>query len=116
MKESGKLVRCLSSESSEAVITFREESAREIRYGLVVGTDSNSLLRKLAMVFGCPEKNLPSPGRTCFEAKDNWHGLGDVDLRALADEFTPGHGEFFDFDITISELRALVRSKGRVTL
>jgi len=105
-----KLGDLLADESPEATITFREESARESRYTLVISTPGNALLRKLALLFGCPKENLPPPGDTRFEASDNWHGRGSVDLRELADEFMPTQGEFFDFDITVRELVALVSS------
>jgi hypothetical protein len=76
----------------------------------VIGAPSNALLRKLAVLFGCPRENLPPPDDTRFEASDNWHGRGPVDLRELADEFMPTQGEFFDFDITVRELAALALS------
>ena len=102
-----KLVDLLATESPQTPISFREESAREIRYTLVVGTDNNALLCKLAASFGCPPHDLPWMSDTCFEAGDNWHGRGELDLRELADELMKSRGEFFDFDITIGELRAL---------
>ena len=103
--ELDKLVALLSTESPETEITFREESARDIRYTLVVGTNDNTLLCKLARLFGCREEHLPSAGETRFEADDDWHGRGQVDLRELADEFFQTEGQFFDFDISINELR-----------
>jgi hypothetical protein len=111
MKEStelGKLAAFLVNEAPETRITFREESARDIRYSLVVGTEDNELLRKLARAFGCPVWNLPWVSDKRFEASDDWHGRGSVDLRELADELTAIEGEFFDFDITIGDLRASV--------
>lgn len=102
-----KLVELLSTEPPETKITFREESARDIRYTLVVSTQDNALLRKLARLFGCPDQHSPSASDTLFKAGDNWHGRGEVDLRDLADELTATHGEFFDFDTTPAELRSL---------
>lgn len=102
-----KLVALLATEPPEAEITFREESARDIRYTLVVDTNDNTLLRRLAGFFGCPDQQLPSAGDTRFEAGDDWHGRGEVDLRDLADELMATHGEFFDFDTTLAELRSL---------
>ncbi len=107
LTELQKLVPLLSMEPLETEITFREESAREIRYTLIVSCRNNALLRKLAEIFGCPNEHLPRRTDTRFEAADNWHGRGAVDLRELADEFMPTEGEFFDFDITIGELRSL---------
>lgn len=109
MKETIELKRLtalLSSEHPEVTITFREESARDTRYTLAVATDDCTLLRKLAQLFGCPDRCLPGPRHTRFEAGDDWHGRGEVDLRDLADEFFRTDGEFFDFEITIGELRA----------
>lgn len=100
-----RLVTLLSSESPEAEITFREESARDIRYTLVVSSRDNTLLCKLAHIFGCRDERLPL-NRARFEAGDDWHGRGEVNLRDLADEFSRTDGEFFDFDITIAELRS----------
>src|SRR5712672_1865174 len=93
-----KFVALLSHESSEIEITFREESARDIRYTLAVSTDDNTLLRKLARLFGCPNQHLPQGHDARFEASDTWHGRGQIDLRQLADELMARHGEFFDFD------------------
>lgn len=104
-----KVVTLLSSEPLETKITFREESAREIRYAVVVRTDDSILLRKLARFFGCPDQHLPSIRDKQFEAGDYWHGRGKVDLRALADELTAIKGEFFDFETTLAELRSLAR-------
>ena len=87
-----KLVTFLSTEPPETEITFREESARNIRYTLVVCTNDNALLRKLARLFGCREEHLPPVGDTRFEADDDWHGRGEVDLRELADEFFQAEG------------------------
>lgn len=109
-----KLVALLSAEPPEIEITFREESLRDIRYTLVVRTNDNALLRKLARVFGCREGQLPAPGDTRFEAGDDWHGRGELDLRELADEFFQTEGEFFDFDITINELRMRVLETKRI--
>lgn len=105
-----ELVALTSNEPPETQITFREESASDIRYTLIVGTDDNKFLRKLAQIFGCPSKSLPTPDKNRFEAFDTWHGRGKVDLRALADEFIKTHGEFFDFDTTLAELRSCLRS------
>ena len=102
-----KLVALLFTEPPETEITFREESARDIRYTLIVSSRDNALLRKLAEIFGCSNERLPKASDTRFEAGDNWHGRGTVDLRELADGFMPAEGEFFDFDITIGELRSL---------
>ena len=104
-----KLAALLSTESPETEITFREESSRDIRYTLVVGSNDNALLRKLAGLFGCPDQHLPWARDTQFEAGDYWHGRGEVDLRELADEFMTTHDEFFDFDTTLAELRSIVR-------
>jgi hypothetical protein len=101
------LASLLAAEPAETEITFREESEREIRYTLVVGTNDNVLLRKLAQIFGCPESGLPRSDEIKFEAADHWHGQGEVDLRELADEFFEIEGEFFDFDITVGRLRSL---------
>jgi hypothetical protein len=106
-----KLANLLRSEPPEKVITFREESARDIRYTLVVGSDDPVLLIKLAWLFGCPEKRIFQLENRFFEAGDDWHGRGQVDLRELADEFLPVRGQFFDFDITIAELRSLAWRK-----
>ena len=99
-----RLAALLSNEPPETEITFREESARDIRYTIVVGTNDNTLLRKLAGFFGCPNQHLPGARDTRFEVGDNWHGRGQVDLRDLADELMVTHGEFFDFDTTLAEL------------
>lgn len=105
-----KLTAQLSSERPEVKITFREESARDTRYTLVVATGDNILLRKLARLFGCPVRRLPGTRDARFEAADDWHGRGEVNLRCLADEFMGIRGEFFDFDTTVAELRSLVPS------
>lgn len=102
-----KLVTLLSTESAETEITFREESTRDIRYTLVIGTEDNPLLLKLARIFGCPAKDLPWARNKRFEACDDWHGRGKVNLRELADELIVIHGEFFDFQLTLAELRLL---------
>lgn len=102
-----KLATLLIDEPPGTLITFREESARDIRYSLVVGTEDGRLLFKLARIFGCSTQHLPSVKDKSFEAGDDWHGQGDIDLRELADEFTATRGEFFDFDIAVSQLRAL---------
>ena len=104
-----KLVVLLNTEPLEQVITFREESARDIRYTLVVGSDDLVLLMKLAWLFGCPLERIFQLKDRFFEAGDDWHGRGQVDLRELADEFLLTKGEFFDFDITIFELGSLAR-------
>jgi hypothetical protein len=110
-----KLVALLSTERPEKAITFREESARDIRYTLVVGSDDLVLLMKLAWLFGCPQERIFQLEDRLFEAGDDWHGRGQVDLRELADEFLSMQGEFFDFDITIFELRSLAqRGRSRV--
>lgn len=101
-----KLVALLSNEPPETKISFHEESARDTRYTLVVGANDNTLLRKLAGFFGCPNQHLPGARDTKFEASDAWHGRGQVDLRALADELMAKYGEFFDFDATLTELRS----------
>lgn len=62
------------------------------------------MLRKLAGIFGCPGERLPAEGRAAFEAGDDRHGRGPVDLRELADEFAADRGEFFDFEITVGEI------------
>ncbi len=104
-----KLVELLSTEPPEKTITFREESARDVRYTLLVDSDDPVLLLKLAWLFGCPRERIFQLENGPLEASDHWHGRGQVDLRELADEFIPIKGEFFDFDITIFELRSLVR-------
>lgn len=103
-----RLVALLLTESPELEITFREESARDIRYTLVVASCDNTLLCKLARIFGCRDERLPF-GRGRFEAGDDWHGRGEVNLRDLADEFFVTDGQFFDFDVTIGELRLRAR-------
>jgi len=103
------LVELLSTEPPEKTITFREESARDVRYTLLVGSDDPVLLLKLAWLFGCPQERIFQLGKGLFEAGDDWHGRGQVNLRELADEFLLVQGEFFDFDITMFELRSLVR-------
>lgn len=104
-----KLVALLNTAPPEKAITFREESARDMRYTLVVGSDDLALLMKLAWVFGCPKERIFQLDSRFFEAGDDWHGRGQVDLRELAGEFLPTKGEFFDFDITVAELRSLAR-------
>ncbi len=100
-----KLVAFLAKHSPETQISFCEESDPNMRYALVVGTDDNELLHKLARLFGCREEAPPWADHTHFEADDDWHGRGEVNLRDLADEFVAIKGEFFDFAITIAELR-----------
>ncbi len=103
-----RLVWCLRHEQPELQITFREESQRDVRYTLVVSTSDRALLQKLASLLGCRAKDLPSANATSFEVYDSWNGRGEVDMRELADEFMQTEGEFFDFDITIGELRSHV--------
>lgn len=107
-----KLVALLSTETAARQITFREESARDMRYALIVGVGNAELLHKLARIFGCPNGHFLWMGETHFEAADDWHGQGDVNLRDLADEFIAIKGEFFDFDITIAELRSQAANAG----
>ena len=102
-----KLVAFLATELPETQISFCEESDPDIRYALVVGTEENQLLHKLARLFGCFDEKPHWADHTHFEADDDWHGRGKVNLRDLADEFIAIKGEFFDFSITIAELRML---------
>jgi hypothetical protein len=103
-----RLVWCLRGEQPKLQITFREESSRDVRYTLVVSTSDRALLQKLAALLGCPAENLPRTSDTSFEVSDSWNGRGEVDMRELADELMKTEGEFFDFDITIRELRTRV--------
>jgi hypothetical protein len=86
-------------------IRFKEDADPENKYGLSIETKNPELLRLLARTFGCPIKEYPGKDDTTFEAGDQWHGNGRVNLRDLADELIRMHGEFFDETYTVAELK-----------
>ena len=102
------LVAALKNEVSETTISFYEETDRENLYALIVGTDDDRLRNKLAKLFGCEEEDEGCFSEyTHFEVFPDWYERGKVNMRDLADEFIGLKGEFFNFSITVAELRLL---------
>ena len=99
----------LVDENPKALITFSEDPDPDNRYALTVNTAESRLLRKLARLFGCPEKELPEDDSVEFEAGDHWHGRGEINLRTLADELIQIHGPFFRSGFTVEELQRFAR-------
>lgn len=102
-----KLVAALETESPETLMSFREDSDPENLYGLFVGAKDDQLQNNLALLFGCSENESDCSEFIHFEVSPDWHGRGRVNMRDLADEFIYLEGEFFDFSITVAELRSL---------
>ena len=105
-EELKKLALALKDENPKALVTFLEDPDPDNRYALTVHTE-DGLLRKLAQLFGCPEKELPGEDDNEFEAGDHWHGRGQINLRTLADEVIQMNGPFFTEAYTVEELRKL---------
>jgi hypothetical protein len=101
-EELKKLALALKDEDPKALVTFSEDP--DNRYALTVHTE-DGLLRKLAQLFGCPEKELPGEDDNEFEAGDHWHGRGQINLRTLADEMIQINAPFFTEAYTVEELR-----------
>jgi hypothetical protein len=103
-----KLAFALEIEPPESCISFFEDPDWENRYALIVGTNDDSLRRKLAYLFGCEsEDEWAFSECSYFQVSSHWHGRGHVNLRDLADEFIFLEGEFFDFSVTVAELKSL---------
>ncbi len=108
--ELAELAKTLRTAEPTARITFAESANPDNRYALTVETYSKGLLRQLAQIFGCPHDALPDGEETEFEAGDDWHGNGLVDLRNLADELSEIHDVFFTETYTVAELQHFIPS------
>ena len=100
-----QLAKELAKWNPKATIHFTEDSDPENKYALGVQTNNPELLRFLARICGCPIRDYPEKTDTYFEAGDQWHGRGRINLRDLADELIRMHGEFFDVEYTVGELK-----------
>jgi len=103
-----KLAFALETEAPERRISFYEDPDPENLYALVVGTNDDSLRKKLAGLFGCEKEDESTFSESShFQVYSHWNGLGHVNMRDLADEFIFFEGEFFDFSVTVAELKSL---------
>lgn len=100
-----QLAKELAKWNHKSTIVFTEDSDPENKYAIGVQTKNTELLRFLARISGCPIRDYPEKTDTYFEAGDQWHGRGRINLRDLADELIRLHGEFFDVEYTVAELK-----------